>query len=262
MYGSRLWNSNLWFLVIHYMRTDCRTSILIVHWMEAGNIITYSYPILVVHYMGSFRSNSTFSFGWSQSSLLWSLGLLDSPAVTVCLWTIEIRRTRPFQLSSVSQQLATCVKSFFCLLMGILIFSLLKDQFTGRHIIDSLIHYYFDIFISYFHFTTRHIMDALSPHYFDIFLAERPVYRKIHYRFINSLLFDYFSLLWSLGFSYSSAVTIFSPVILGILIFFSSHNGTISIFSLLWSLVLFRFRDPAHAAVSTLFCLTTTGHLC
>ena len=150
LYGSRLWNSNLWFLVIHYMRTDCRTSILIVHWMEAGNIITYSYPILVVHYMGSFRSNSTFSFGWSQSSLLWSLGLLDSPAVTVCLWTIEIRRTRPFQLSSVSQQLATCVKSFFCLLMGILIFSSLKDQFTGRHIIDSLLFWYFDIIFSFY----------------------------------------------------------------------------------------------------------------
>ena len=42
----------------------------------------------------------------------------------------------------------------------------------------------------------------------------------------------------------------------------------LSQFSLfLWSLVLFRFpsnyvRDSAHAAVSTLFCLTTTGYLC
>ena len=36
-----------------------------------------------------FRSNSIFSSGWSQFSLFWSLGFLDSPAVTVCLWTLE-----------------------------------------------------------------------------------------------------------------------------------------------------------------------------
>ena len=181
-YGETLKNSKF---------TEWRKSLFQLFVFIVWEQVTYSYSILVVHYLGSFRSNSTFSFGWSQSSLLWSLGLLDSPAVTVCLWTIEIRRTRPFQLSSVSQQLATCVKSFFCLLMGILIFSSLKDQFTRRHIIDSLIHYYFDIFISYFHFTARHIMDALSPHYFDIFLAERPVYRKTYYIFINPLLFSY-----------------------------------------------------------------------
>ena len=84
LYESRLWNSNLWFLVIHYMRTDCRISILIVHWMEAGNIITYSYPIFVVHYMGNscifLETSAVFSyesisslFGFrSNKSIIWN----------------------------------------------------------------------------------------------------------------------------------------------------------------------------------------------
>ena len=42
--------------------------------------------------------------------------LLDPPAVTVCQWTSEIRRKQPFNFSSVSQQLATCVESVFFIL--------------------------------------------------------------------------------------------------------------------------------------------------
>ena len=66
----------------------------------------------------------------------------------------------------------------------------------------------------------------------------------LFFLFLLIFLCDY---LWSFFFW---LVPVFSSVILGILRFSSSHSMFMNI------------RDPAHAAVSTLFCLTTTGHLC
>ena len=79
-------------------------------WIESFSYFLVSFNVTVC---------GPFSSCWSHFSFFcdpWDC--LDSPAVTVCLWTSEIRRTRPFQLSSVSQQLATWVESFFSLLMG------------------------------------------------------------------------------------------------------------------------------------------------
>ena len=100
---------------------------------------------------------------------------LDSPAVKACLWTSEIQRTRPFQLSSVSQQLATWIESFF-------------------------------------YFLVSFNVTVCGP---------------------SSSCWFQFSLLWSLGlFGFPSSYSMFMNI-----------------------------RNPAHSAISTLFCLTTTGHL-
>ena len=102
--GIIIWAGILSFKVPWYYRTLPRYYHMCRYLLSYHSAVFSHVP---VSSLLGFRSDITFSSGWSQFSLLWSLGFLDSPAVTVCLWTSEIRRTRPFQLSSVSQQLAT-----------------------------------------------------------------------------------------------------------------------------------------------------------
>ena len=135
--GIIIWAGILSFKLPWYYRTLPRYYHMCRYLLSYASAVFSHVP---VSSLLGFRSNSTFPSGWSQSSFLWSLGFLDSPSVTVCLWASEVRRTRPFQLSSVSQQLATCVESFFCLLMGTSLFHLGEFYRKTHHrcIISSL----------------------------------------------------------------------------------------------------------------------------